>query len=93
MIIESPKVVDHDMSNEKITLSIKGRSEFTAGMIGEATNSFQIMNPNLLICTMDSTAKLNIELTISKGRGYVPADENKVKDAPFGLNSDAIYLR
>jgi DNA-directed RNA polymerase subunit alpha len=86
------KVVDHDMSNEKITLSIKGRSEFTAGMIGEATNSFQVMNPNLLICTMDSTAKLNIELTITKGRGYVPADENKVKDAPFGyIPIDAIY--
>jgi DNA-directed RNA polymerase subunit alpha len=86
------KVVDHDMTNEKITLSIKGRSEFTAGMIGEVTNSFQIMNPNLLICTMDSTAKLNIELTISKGRGYVPADENKVKDAPFGyIPIDAIY--
>ncbi len=86
------KVVDHDMSNEKITLSIKGRSEFTAGMIGEATNSFQIMNPNLLICTMDPTARLNIELTITKGRGYVPADENKVKDAPFGyIPIDAIY--
>jgi DNA-directed RNA polymerase subunit alpha len=86
------KVVDHDMSNEKITLSIKGRSEFTAGMIGEVTNSFQVMNPNLLICTMDSTAKLNIELTITKGRGYVPADENKVKDAPFGyIPIDAIY--
>jgi DNA-directed RNA polymerase subunit alpha len=86
------KVVDHDMTNEKITLSIKGRSEFTAGMIGEVTNSFQIMNPNLLICTMDTTAKLNIELTITKGRGYVPADENKVKDAPFGyIPIDAIY--
>jgi DNA-directed RNA polymerase subunit alpha len=86
------KVVDQDLNNEKITLSIKGRSEFTAGMIGEATNSLQIMNPNLLICTMDSTAKLNIELTITKGRGYVPADENKVKDAPFGyIPIDAIY--
>src|SRR6186997_2273867 len=46
------KLVDHDMSSEKITLSIKGRSEFTAGMIGEATSSFQIMNPNLIICTL-----------------------------------------
>jgi len=86
------KMVDHDVNNEKITLSIKGRSEFTAGMIGEATNSFAIMNPNLLICTMDSTAKLNIELTVTKGRGYVPADENKVKDAPFGfIPIDSIY--
>jgi len=86
------KSVDHEMSSEKITLSIKGRSEFTAGMIGEATNSFQIMNPNLIICTLDPTAKLNIELTVTKGRGYVPADENKVKDAPFGfIPIDAIY--
>ena len=86
------KSVDHDMSSEKITLSIKGRSEFTAGMIGEATSSFQIMNPNLIICTLDPTAKLNIELTVTKGRGYVPADENKVKDAQFGyIPIDAIY--
>lgn len=86
------KIVDQDLTNEKVTLSIKGRSEFTAGMIGEVTNSFQIMNPNLLICTMDSTAKLNIELTITKGRGYVPADENKVKEAPFGfIPIDSIY--
>lgn len=86
------KSIDHDLGSEKITLSIKGRSEFTAGMIGEVTNSFQIMNPNLLICTMDPTARLNIELTISKGRGYVPADENKVKEAPFGfIPIDSIY--
>ncbi|WP_336517459.1 DNA-directed RNA polymerase subunit alpha [Pollutibacter soli] len=86
------KIVDHDVPTEKITLNIKGRSEFTAGMIGEATSSFQIMNPDLLICTMDSTAKLNIELNVNKGRGYVPADENKVKDAAFGLIAiDSIY--
>ena len=86
------KIVDHDVPTEKITLNIKGRSEFTAGMIGEATSSFQVMNPELLICTMDSTAKLNVELNVSKGRGYVPADENKVKDAAFGLIAiDSIY--
>lgn len=86
------KVVDTDLPSEKITLSIKGRNEFTAGMIGEATSSFQIMNPNLIICTLDPTAKLNIELTVTKGRGYVPADENKVKDAPFGyIPIDSIY--
>jgi DNA-directed RNA polymerase subunit alpha len=86
------KLVDHDVSNEKISLSIKGRSEFTAAMIGEATSSFQVMNPNLIISTLDPTAKLNIELTITKGRGYVPADENKVKEAPFGfIPIDSIY--
>jgi DNA-directed RNA polymerase subunit alpha len=86
------KVVDHDVNNEKITLAIKGKTEFTAGNIGEATSSFQVMNPELLICTMDPTARLNIELTISKGRGYVPGEENKVKDAPFGfIPIDSIY--
>lgn len=86
------KIVDHDIQNEKITLNIKGRTEFTAGMIGEATSSFQIMNPDLLICTMDPSAKLNIELNVSKGRGYVPAEENKVKDASFGLIAiDSIF--
>ena len=78
------KNADMDLTSEKINLSIKGRSEFTAGMIGEVTPSFQVMNPELLICTMDPTAKLDIELTIARGRGYVPAEENKVKDAPFG---------
>ena len=86
------KVVDQDITNEKITLSIKNRTEFTAGMISEVNNSFQIMNPDLVICTLDSTAKLNIELTVTKGRGYVPADDNKVKDAPFGyIPIDSIY--
>lgn len=86
------KKVDHEVSQEKVTLSIKNKSEFTAGMIGEATLNFEIMNPDLLICILDSSAKLDIELTISKGRGYVPAEDNKVKDAPFGyIPTDAIF--
>lgn len=83
---------DADLSQEKIALSIKNRTEFTAGLIGEASQSFEIMNPDLLICTLDSSAKLDIELTIAKGRGYVPAEDNKVKDAPFGyIPTDAIF--
>ncbi len=86
------KKVDHEVSQEKVTLSIKNKSEFTAGMIGEATQNFEIMNPDLLICILDSSAKLDIELTIAKGRGYVPAEDNKVKDAPFGyIPTDAIF--
>src|SRR5215813_8296228 len=61
-------------------------------MIGEATPSFEVMNPQLLICTMDPSAKLDIEITIGKGRGYIPAEDNKPKDAPFGyIPTDAIF--
>jgi DNA-directed RNA polymerase subunit alpha len=84
--------LDHDVNNEKITLSIKGTTEFNAGNIGEAAQSFEVMNPELLICTMDNTAKLDIELTISRGRGYIPSEDNKPKDAPFGFISiDSIH--
>ncbi len=86
------KIVDTESVNEKITLHIKGKTEFTAGMIQDGTQSFQIMNPDLLICTMDPSAKLDIELTIGKGRGYVPAEENKLKDAPVGhIPIDSVY--
>ena len=59
----------------------KTGTELLAGMIGEGTHTFQIMNPDLLICTLDSSARMDIELTIGKGRGYVPAEDNKPKDA------------
>ncbi len=86
------KIVDSDISSEKITLSIKGRNEFNAGMIGEAAQSFQVMNPELVICIMDTTSKIDIELTIAKGRGYVPAEENKLKDSVFGyIAIDSIH--
>ena len=86
------KKVEHEVTQEKITLSLKNMTEFTAGMLGEATPSFEVMNPSLLICTLDSSAKLDIELTIGKGRGYVPAEDNKPKDAPFGyIPTDAIF--
>jgi DNA-directed RNA polymerase subunit alpha len=84
--------VEHEIGLEKITLSIKNKTEFTAGMIGEASNSFEVMNPELMICIMDNSAKLDIEITIGKGRGYVPAEENKDKSSVFGyIAVDAIY--
>jgi len=86
------KNVDHEVATEKINLSIKRRTEFNAGMIGELSQHFQVMNPELSICTMDTTSKMDIELTISKGRGYIPAEENKIKDAPFGyIAIDSIH--
>ena len=84
--------VEHEIGLEKITLSIKNKTEFTAGMIGEASNSFEVMNPELMICIMDNSAKVDIEITIGKGRGYVPAEENKDKSSVFGyIAVDAIY--
>lgn len=86
------KKIEGEVSNEKIQLSIKDKAEFTAGMIESSTNSFQVMNPDLYICTLDSSAKLNIELNISKGRGYTPADEHDIKDETLGLiKVDSIY--
>jgi DNA-directed RNA polymerase subunit alpha len=86
------KKVDHEIATEKITLSIKNKTEFTAGMIGEASPSFEVMNPELIICIMDSSAKLDIEITISKGRGYVPAEDNKERNVHFGyISIDAIF--
>lgn len=86
------KTVEQDINNEKITLSIKGKSEFLAGEIGDATSGFEVMNPDLVLCVLDPSTKLDIELTIAKGRGYVPSEENKPKDVPFGyIAIDSIH--
>lgn len=78
--------------NEKIFISIKGKETFTAGDISRYTNTFEILNPELVICNMEPFVNLELEITIDKGRGYVPADENKPKDAQIGLIPiDAIY--
>jgi DNA-directed RNA polymerase subunit alpha len=86
------KTVEGDVSFEKVTLSLKNKTEFTAGMINDALQSFEVMNPELQICTIDNSSKLDIEIHIAKGRGYVPAEDNKVKDAAFGyVAMDAIF--
>lgn len=85
-------IADDDHGPEKIYLTISGKDEFRAGDIEEFTNVFKIMNPDLLICRMEPFVNLEMELTITKGRGYVPADENLPKDAPIGvIPVDAIY--
>ncbi|HKK78261.1 MAG TPA: hypothetical protein VJ933_01480, partial [Phaeodactylibacter sp.] len=66
---------DEDITSEKVYLTISGKEEFRAGDIEEHTNVFKIMNPDLLICQMEPFVNLEVELTITKGRGYVPADE------------------
>lgn len=79
------KISDAEVSTERIMMTLKNKTEFTAGMLADGTSNFQIMNPDLIICTMDNTARLDIEFTISKGRGYVPSEDNKQKDVPAGV--------
>lgn len=81
-----------DSSSEKVSITINGKDSFTAGDIGKQTTGFQVLNPELVIAHMESNVKLHIELTIGKGRGYVPADENKVEGSPIGtIYIDSIF--
>lgn len=81
-----------ELSSEKIYLTISGKEEFRAGDLEEHTNVFKVMNPDLLICRMEPFVNLEMEFTITKGRGYVPAGENLPKDSPIGvIPLDAIY--
>src|ERR1700748_1537358 len=83
---------DGDLNHDRVELVIKGKEQFTAAMIGEATPNFEVMNPGLVICNLDSAATLEIELHIGKGRGYVPSEENQPKDAPVNFIAiDSIF--
>jgi len=78
--------------SEQVIISVTGQDKFTAGDIGKFTSAFQVLNPDHVICTMEPNVKLDIELTINKGRGYVPAEENKTSNAPIGtIFIDAIF--
>ncbi|MBL7773690.1 MAG: DNA-directed RNA polymerase subunit alpha [Chitinophagaceae bacterium] len=83
--------IDTEISNERIEVIVKGKEQFTAGMIGEATNHFEITNPDLVICNMNSSTTLKIELNIIKGRGYVPADDNKTGQTTGWIAIDSIF--
>ncbi len=87
-----PVNVTEGSEEEKIYVTVSGKDEFVAGDIETNTNVFKVMNPDLHICTMEPNVSLEIEFTVTKGRGYVPADENLPKDAPIGvIPIDAIY--
>ena len=68
---------------EKVNVVVGGQDTFVAGDINKFLSVFQVLNPELVICHMDPSVKLSLELTINKGRGYVNADENKVLNAPI----------
>lgn len=72
-------------NSEKVTIQISDKEVFTAGDIGKHTSAFQVLNPDLVICRMDNNVKLKMEITIIKGRGYVPAEENKPLNSEIGI--------
>jgi DNA-directed RNA polymerase subunit alpha len=77
---------------ETVVLSVAGQEQLTAGDIGKFTSAFQVLNPDLVICNMDPSVKIDIELQVIKGRGYVSAEENKRSNSPFGtIFIDSIF--
>jgi DNA-directed RNA polymerase subunit alpha len=81
-----------DVDHEKISIKVSGQEVFKAGNLNNALSSFEVLNPELVIFRMESDVKLQMELSINKGRGYVPAEENEPVDSEFGLIAiDAIF--
>ena len=71
------KQVVEEFENEKVSITVENSTEFKAGDITKYLTGFEVLNPDLVICHLDSKASMQIDLTINKGRGYVPADENR----------------
>tara|TARA_R110002096_G_scaffold421442_3_gene627116 strand:- start:22803 stop:23795 length:993 start_codon:yes stop_codon:yes gene_type:complete len=77
---------------EKVSLTISGQEKLTAGDIGKFTSAFQVLNPDLVICQMERSVKIKMEIFIEKGRGYVPSEENEVEDTTVGfIATDSIF--
>ncbi len=80
-----------EFDSEKVTINVSG-TEFKAGDIAKHLSGFDVLNPDLVICRLDKSASFTIDITIGKGRGYVPADENKIPGSEIGvLAIDSIY--
>lgn len=81
-----------DTVDNKINVVIEGQDKFTAGDIGKYTSAFEILNPEDVVCHLDEGVKFEIELTVEKGRGYLPAEDNKPSEQVFGfIPIDAIF--
>lgn len=74
-----------DVDGEKVTVLVSGQEEFVANDIGKFLSSFEILNPDLVICRMEPSVKIQMEITINKGRGYLTSEENKPLDAEIGV--------
>ncbi|WP_256003871.1 MULTISPECIES: DNA-directed RNA polymerase subunit alpha [Pedobacter] len=86
------KKVGDSGDTEKIFIVISAQDQFLAGDITRFSNNFEVLNPDFVICNMEKSVTLEVEMTINKGRGYVPAEENKVSDAVVGVIAiDSIF--
>tara|TARA_B100000767_G_scaffold81547_1_gene78410 strand:- start:2134 stop:3087 length:954 start_codon:yes stop_codon:yes gene_type:complete len=81
-----------DVENESVQVSVAGQDQLKAGDIGKYISGFQVLNPDLVICNMDSKVKIDMTLTIIKGRGFVTAEEQNIEEAPLGtIATDSIF--
>ena len=81
-----------EVDNESVSISISGQDKITAGDFQKFISGFQVLNSDLVICNLDPKVTINMELTLEKGRGYVPAEENKKAAAAVGtIFTDSIY--
>ena len=86
------KQIVEEIENEKVSITVSGAEVFKAGDIGKHLSGFEVLNPDLEICHLDKNASFQIELNINKGRGYVPADENRnLSDDVNVIAIDSIY--
>lgn len=86
------KQIIDEVESEKVTVTLSGQSEFKSGDVSAFLTGFKVLNPDLVICTMNPDVKLQLELRITKGRGYVPAEENAMPDEEFGVIAvDSIF--
>ena len=72
------KQIVEEVETEKVSITVENATEFKAGDISKCLSGFEVLNPELVICHLDSKATMQIELSINKGRGYVPSEENRV---------------
>jgi len=81
-----------DVDTEKIVVKVSDQDVFKAGDLNNSLSSFEVLNPDQVICRMEPDVKLQVEINISKGRGYVPAEENQPEEAEFGVIAvDSIF--
>ena len=87
------KRIVEEFETETVSINVENTEVFTAGEIGKYLTGFEVLNPELVICHLDSSAKMQIEININKGRGYVPADENRelCAEDPTMIPIDSIY--